>query len=80
MRTFIDNVCIQAVEDKMLGELWEIFTPQRVLERGPEMTAQVAEEPAESQSMRTQLTQRLGVLRNGLRVCRRHEKLASECK
>ncbi|KAF2452977.1 P-loop containing nucleoside triphosphate hydrolase protein [Lineolata rhizophorae] len=72
MKTFVDNVCIQVVEDVLIGDIWTIFSPPEVGQMHPDLIARIAAESTESQAQRRQLNRKLRILGKGKEICERH--------
>jgi hypothetical protein len=72
MKTFVDNVSIQVVEEILIGDLWSIFSPSNVGEMEPSLISKIAAESPESQALRQQLERKLRTLQKGIEICQRH--------
>jgi GTPase SAR1 family protein len=72
LKTFVDNVSIQVVEDLLIGDLWSIFSPSDVGQMTPSLISKIAAESPESQALRQQLDRKLKTLRKGMEICQRH--------
>jgi hypothetical protein len=67
-KTFVDNVATIVVERRLVGDLWEIFSPLSVVRMSPETIAAVCEEAPEDQKRRDQLESKRVSLTGGLEV------------
>lgn len=72
LKTFVDNITVQVVENLLINDLWELFSPVDVGSMPSETVAKIAEETSESQALRQQLTRKLAILEKGLEVCQRY--------
>jgi GTPase SAR1 family protein len=72
LKTFVDNVSIQVVEDLLIGDLWSIFSPTNVGQMSPDLISKIAAESTESQALRQQLERKLQTLKRGMEICQRH--------
>ncbi len=72
LKTFVDNITVQVVENLLIKDLWALFSPVDVGSMPSETIAKIAEETSESQALRQQLTRKLSILEKGLEVCQRY--------
>jgi hypothetical protein len=72
LKSFVDNVAIQVVEDLLIGDIWSIFSPSDVGEMAPSLISKIAAESPESQALRQQLERKLQTLQRGMEICQRH--------
>lgn len=72
MKTFVDNVSIQAVEALVLAHLPELFSPTSVAQTQETLIEKIASESQESQEIRASLTRKMGILENGMETCKRY--------
>lgn len=70
-KTFVDNVAIVVVERCLLDELWDVFSPLKVMEMDEELVRSICEEAPEDLRRRELLEGKRGSLRGGLEVCGR---------
>lgn len=70
LKTFVDNVASQIIERRIVGDLWEIFSPVSVASMDVKTIADIASESPEIQSKRVQLELQQERLRKGLTACR----------
>ncbi|KAI5841700.1 dynamin family protein-like protein [Tricharina praecox] len=67
-KTFVDNVATIVVERRLVGDLWEIFSPLSVVRMSYETIAAVCEEAPEDQKRRDRLENKRISLAGGLEV------------
>lgn len=72
MKTFIDNVAVQAVEGYLIGGLGDILSPSSILQMEPSLVSSVAAESSESQTRREELLRKSAALKMGLKTCKRY--------
>jgi hypothetical protein len=57
LKTFIDNVSIEVIEDLLIGDAFSFFSPSDVGQMTPNLTSKIAARSLESQALRQQLDQ-----------------------
>ena len=72
LKTFVDNVSMQVVEDFLISDIWSVFSPTDVGQMSPSVISKIAAESTESQALRQQLNRKLQTLERGLAICQRH--------
>ena len=72
MKTFIDNVAVQAVEACLVSKVPDMLSPTAVLELDSDKVRVIAEESLEAQVLREELMRKESVLDQGLKICRHH--------
>ncbi|KUL83663.1 hypothetical protein ZTR_11066 [Talaromyces verruculosus] len=68
---FIDDVAVEAVENKLVVSLPDLFSPMAVFKMTPEMVTSIAGETKEYRSLREQLSKKLDILVRGLETCKK---------
>lgn len=71
LKRFIDDVAVEAVENKLVVSLSDLFSPIAVFEMAPEMVTSIAGETKEYRSLREQLSKKLDILVRGLETCKK---------
>uniref|UniRef100_A0A093UU45 Interferon-induced GTP-binding protein Mx1 n=1 Tax=Talaromyces marneffei PM1 TaxID=1077442 RepID=A0A093UU45_TALMA len=71
LKRFIDDVAVEAVENKLVVSLSDLFSPIAVFEMAPEMVTSIAGETKEYRSLREQLSKKLDILARGLETCKK---------
>lgn len=71
LERFIDNVCIEAIESKLISKLDTLFCPAKVITMSAEFVDAVAGETRESRASRQYASRQLEVLSRGAEACKR---------
>lgn len=71
MKRFIDDIAIEAVEDRLLSPLGNVFSPVAVSAMPADIVTRIAGESEENRAQREQLTKQLDVLMKGSDTCKR---------
>lgn len=71
MKTFIDNVAVEAIEALIVG-LPNSLSPSSILQMEPGLVSKIAAESTERQTLREQLSKKAAILENGLATCKRY--------
>ncbi|KAF5015725.1 hypothetical protein F66182_12841, partial [Fusarium sp. NRRL 66182] len=71
LKRFIDDVAVEAVENKLVVSLSDLFSTIAVFEMAPEMVTSIAGETKEYRSLREQLSKKLDILVRGLETCKK---------
>ena len=72
MKSAVDNIAIQAIEDVLIADLGNLLSPSLVMQMEQELVHAIAAESQESQDRRLQLSRTLDILQSGLTICKRH--------
>lgn len=72
LKTFVDNVAVQAVETVLIADLVNLMSPSSVVQMEPELVSRIAAEPEENQHQRERLSRKLAVLQSGAEICKRY--------
>ncbi|KAI9736865.1 MAG: hypothetical protein M1818_005916 [Claussenomyces sp. TS43310] len=72
MKSMIDNVAIQAVENILLEGLDDLLSPAYIILIEPDMVSKIAAESADRSFQREQLSRKFTVLQAGIETCRRY--------
>jgi hypothetical protein len=70
LNRFIDNIAIEAIESKLMSQLYDFFSPLTVTSMPADLVTCIAGESEENRTQREQLTQQLDVLMKGLKTCK----------
>lgn len=66
MKTFVDNICRQAIERHLISKLPAIFPPTSVLKMSDQDVARIAGEPADRADRRNELLNMIQILAESL--------------
>lgn len=80
MKTFIDNIAIQAVEGYLIQGLDDILSPLSILQMEPSLVSKIAAESSENRMQRDELLQKSTVLKNGLKTCKPYVRRVASSK
>jgi len=69
MNTFIDNIAVLAIEQCLIDELTNVFTPDVVADMDENTLGILAAESEDMKKERTRLQKKLDILRLGLYTC-----------
>jgi hypothetical protein len=72
LKTFVDNVSTQVIENELVWNIWTLFEPKEVAKMDQDLVQKIAAESPESQELRKQLNSKLAKLKNGMAICQRH--------
>ncbi|KAF2146892.1 uncharacterized protein K452DRAFT_242078 [Aplosporella prunicola CBS 121167] len=72
LNVFVDNVAALVIENCLLSELPELFSPAIVAGMDDEQLEVLAAESQQVTAERAQLNRKISVLKEGLRTCRKH--------
>ena len=72
MKTFVDNVAIQAIEAPIVNNLADVFNPLAVEQMTSDLISKIAAESQENQTQREILERKVHILEEGLNTCKRH--------
>ena len=72
LKTFVDNVAVQAVESVLVADLADLISPSYVVQMESELISRIAAEPPENQDQRERLSRKLAVLQSGAEICKRY--------
>ncbi|OKL64369.1 hypothetical protein UA08_01080 [Talaromyces atroroseus] len=71
LKRFIDDFAVEAIENKLVVPLSNLFSPIAVFEMTPKMVTCIAGETKEYRSLREQLSKKLDILVRGLETCKK---------
>jgi len=72
MKSIIDNIATQAVENQLVGKLGDLLSPARIIQMKPDLVGRIAAESPDNLSQRERLTRKLVILQAGLENCKKH--------
>jgi hypothetical protein len=71
MKTFIDNIAVQCVENKLANRLENVLSPSQIIQMDASQVSRIAAESIQSQDQRERLSRKLAILEAGADVCNR---------
>lgn len=76
IKTFVDNVTVQVIENNLVGDLDKLLTSMDIAMMPTELITDIAGESFESQALRQQLKRRTDILKKGMAICQRQAPTA----
>lgn len=71
LKRFIDDICVQVVEEGLVAEIGNILSPLSVCDMEQTQVTRIAGESEECRTLRDDLTRQLRIFGKGLETCKK---------